>query len=86
MLDTITLIQALSEDDFDEARFRCERIVQVAWGDGMPKVGNAAMDVEVSLRAANLGQHVARDEAMAELVRQIETTVAPLRAQARRTP
>jgi hypothetical protein len=79
LIDTVHLIQALGEDDFDEARFRCEAIVRRAWADQMSKVGNAAMNLEAFLRPSAIRLQAGRDEALAELIAQVENTASPLR-------
>lgn len=79
LIDTVHLIQALGEDDFEEARFRCESIIRCARGEQMSTVGNAAMHLEAFLQPSALRLQVGRDEALQELVAQVEREAAPLR-------
>lgn len=85
LLDTVYLIEAIVEEDFDEARFRCNSIVTLSRAEQMVKISETAEELLVCLHATNLAGYRQHDEVLPKLIALVEVESAPLRQACSRT-
>lgn len=81
LLDTVAVIEAVRNRDFEEARFRCRQVVNRAWSENESTVGNTAINLEVALRHAETAPTVQWGQSLEELTLAVDTFLQPQREQ-----
>lgn len=79
LIDTVGVIEAVQNRDFEEARFRCHQVADRAWAENISTVGNAAIDLEVSLRHAEWAPTVRWAQSLEVLTRAVDAYLHPKR-------
>ena len=79
LLDTVAVIDAVRNRDFDEARFRCRQVGNRAWSENEAKVGNAAINLEVALRHAETSPTVKWGTSLEDLTSAVDAFLQPER-------
>ena len=79
LLDTVAVIEAVRNRDFDEARFRCRQVGDRAWFENEAKVGNAAINLEVALRRAETSPTVKWRHSLEDLTSAVDAFLQPER-------
>jgi len=79
LLDTVAVIEAVRNRDFEEARFRCRQVADRAWTENVSIVGNVAMDLEVTLRHAETAPTVRWAQSLEDLSTAVDAYLQPAR-------
>ena len=75
----MSLIRAIDERDFPEAQFSARQIADQAWAENQSRIGNAAMTLEISLRAADQDPLQRYEDDLAFLIAEVDVKLRPLR-------
>ena len=81
LLDTVAVVEAVRNRDFEEARFRCRQVGNRAWIENEAKVGNAAINLEVALRQAERAPTVKWGQSLEDLTSAVDAFLQPERDQ-----
>jgi hypothetical protein len=79
LLDTVAIVEAVGNRDFEEARFRCRQVGNRAWSENEAKVGNAAINLEVALRHAETSPTVKWGRSLEDLTSAVDAFLQPQR-------
>lgn len=77
LLDTVAVVEAVRNRDFEEARFRCRQVGNRAWIENEAKVGNAAINLEVALRRAETSRTVRWRQSLEALAHAVDECLKP---------
>ena len=79
LLDTVAIVEAVRNRDFDEARFRCRQVGNRAWAENVSSVGNAASNLEAALRHAETAPTVRWGQSREDLTLAVDALLQPER-------
>ena len=79
LIEAVNLVRAVGERDFDEARFRCSQVGDIAWGDNNATLGNAALNLEAALVGAANDPTAVHEDLLAYLLAELDVVLKPLR-------
>lgn len=79
LIESVHLVTSVANGDLEEAQFRARQVGDIAWADNNSSLGNAAMALEVALRAGGSAPPGVQDDLLTYLLAELDVVLKPLR-------